>query len=146
MPLVDEEALDALASFAEDGMVTPTAVYRSSSDVDPDTGQIGSNELGDDVEVVVENVAPESLPEPVPQPHDPLLGWFHSELQQQATEDDGQVATVDVHELRLPRDADIKAGDEVRNLTTGEFYQVIDVNDGDTYRVQTRASLRRRQG
>lgn len=142
MPLVDDEALDALSEIAEDGMQTPVEVHRADATVDPETGQSGSNELGDDVEEYIEGQTDDQRSAAVWVG----MGWFHSNLQTQVTDADGQVATVDIHELRLPRAADIKAGDEVVNLKTGDWYLVVDTNDGDTYRVQTRATLRRREG
>lgn len=120
MTLVDEEMLDALAETAELGMASTVAIYHK---VDAE------NAFTDDAETY-----PTS-------PDETVAGWLRVQPDHDLTVERGAVVHSEEARLFVPRAVTLSRGDKV--VISGEAFFVVDANTHNTYRVLTRAALRR---
>lgn len=120
MTLVDDAMLDALAETAELGMVSDVLVYRKTDAV---------NDFSDDGESY---------------PTDPDVttkGWLRLQPDYDLTVDRGVLQHTEDARLFIPRSIPLHRGDKV--VVGDENFFVVDSNNNNTYRVLTRAALRR---
>lgn len=131
--LISIEELGAIRELGESGMTTAFEIRRAtqitpdSLDYDPYT-DLGDSDLDPSSEGATTGSA---------------YGWFFSHIQNDVTEADGQIRTIDIHTLRYPVGTDIRPHDTIVRPDTGETYDVIDTNADDTWAEEGKASLRR---
>lgn len=120
MTLVDADMLDALAETAELGMASTVEIYRKADAI---------NDFSDDAE---------SYPE---DPDETVAGWLRVQPDHDLTVERGAVVHSEEARLFVPRAVTLSRGDKI--VVSGEAFYVVDVNTHNTYRVLTRAALRR---
>lgn len=131
--LISIEELSAIRSFGEMGMTTPFEIRRATQ-ITPDSLDYDPyNDLGDD------DLAPDSEGATTGSAY----GWFFSHIQQDVTESDAQIRTIDIHTVRYPVGTDIRPHDTIRRTDSGETYDVVDTNADDTWAEEGKATLRR---
>ena len=131
--LLSISELGAIRELGETGMTTQFLIRRAtvispdSLDYDP-YEDLGDDTLDPDGEGAVTGSA---------------YGWFFSRIQQDVTEDSGEIRTIDIHTLRYPVGTDLMPHDVIERIDSGEKYDVIDTNADDTWAEEGKASLRR---
>lgn len=137
---LDASELAALRELADPYFTTPIEIYR------PGTGPVDvaapgydpTQDYGDD-EITFPDAEPGATPVAA------TTGWFFSTIQTAVDNSSGQVATIDLHQLRLKLGTNIRSQDIVKRLDSGETYVVVDTNAEDTWPDMLRAALRRRE-
>lgn len=120
MTLVDADMLDALAETAELGMTSTVEIYRKTDAI---------NAFSDDSETYPDD------------PNETVDGWLRVQPDHDLTVERGAVVHSEEARLFVPRATTLSRGDKV--VVGGESYYVVDANTNNTYRVLTRAALRR---
>lgn len=141
MALVDAIDLEDIRDLGEEGMTTEFTITRSSQvPVDPlDPGYDPSTDYGDDVLGAYTPVTGALQPVGV------TTGWLVSKLVTNVSTGQGQLATVDMHILRMPVGVDVKPQDILVSTDTGAEYLVIDTNADDTWPEWFQANVKRRE-
>ena len=145
--MFDADELRAFQEFAEPFFNTPIQIFRpplaGEAWPTPDVGYIPMYDFGDDeyVDPAIES----DTTYPIAGGDGKLKAWFFSHLQQNETDDSGQIATIDIHEIRLPIGTDLRPQDTVRSTSSREDYVCVDTNAEDSYPDMLRAILRRRE-
>lgn len=138
-PLLSATALAAIRSIGEGQMTTEVRILRAAPVVqDPDAPAYDPNyDFGDDDDDV------EIYEGGTYGTYGTALAWFYSTVQTANEDADGQLQTVDLHEIRLPIGTDVRVQDIVQRVDNGEQYVVIDTNAGDTWAEKLRVHARR---
>ena len=144
----DASELRAFQEFSEPFFNTPIQIFRpllaGEAWTSPEpAGYVPMYDFGDDeyVDPAIES----DTTYPIAGGDGKLLAWFFSHLQQNVSDDSGQVATIDIHEIRLPVGTNLLPLDTVRDTASGENYLCVDTNAEDSYPDMMRAILRRRE-
>jgi hypothetical protein len=147
--MFDADELRAFQEFAEPFFNTPIQIFRpllageAWTSPTPPADYVPEYDFGDDeyVDPAIES----DTTYPIAGGDGKLKAWFFSHLQQSVTDDSGQVATIDIHEIRLPIGTDLRPQDTVRSASSREDYVCVDTNAEDSYPDMLRAVLRRRE-
>jgi V8-like Glu-specific endopeptidase len=139
MALLDDAELTAIRELGESGMTTLFVIKRASVITTDHVAYDAAYDYGDDELTDFD---------PVYQTEDEVTqvsGWLVSRLVSDPTTGQGQLATVDLHTLRLPVGTDIRPNDIAARVDNGAEYVVIDTNSDDTWPEWLKANVRRRE-
>ena len=120
-PLISSAEIASLAEIAESAMLTLDIQIFHKVDVE--------NSFSDDGETYPDD------------PDETVQGWLRVQPDFDLTDAFAVLQHIEDGRLFVPRTATMDRGDKV--VVNGEAYSVVDVNTNNTYRVLTRASLRR---
>ena len=139
-PLLSANALASIRRIGEGQMVTEVEIYRTTVIEVGGTGYDVNYDYGDD-ELLDAEVS--EYDEPV----GTALAWIQTpSLVREATSEDDQITTVDIHEIKFPIGTDIRVHDVVKRVDNGEEFVIVDTNAGDTWASKLRTTARHREG
>jgi hypothetical protein len=140
MSLLSASALARIRKIGEHQMTTEVRILRQAPVLQsPSVGGYDPNyDFGDDDDdfSIYEGSTYEG-------PSTTAFAWFFSTIQTSNEDVNGEIGTVDLHEIRLPVGTDVRVGDTIERVDNGEQYNVIDTNAGDTWAEKLRVNARR---
>lgn len=144
-PLLAPSELAAIHDIAKAGMQTEIQIWRASvvpenpTDMGYDpTTDLGDDEISDSVQISQPEGGTGDLVATT-------WGWFFSQLQTNVADASGQLATLDIHVVRIAVGIDVRPEDSIIRVDNGNAYTVVDTNNDDTWPEEQKVTLRRRE-
>lgn len=136
-PLLSATALAAIRRVGEGQFQTEIQIFRGVPLTVSSPGYDPLYDYGDDDDEEIEPYEGDT--------YGTALAWFHSTLQNAMSDEDGQIAPIDLHEIRAAFGTDIRPHDIIRRVDNGDEFVVIDTNGDDTWAEKLKATVRRRE-